>query len=136
MSREIAMPARRRAARNTRQAIELALAVPQVVAHRVGRAAHARPCPSPRDRREFQLMTTEKIAAFYESWNAIVVEMTRANMRLFFSPLGSSSPWRPMTEGSRAASMHVRAALDILHAGTSPYHRRAVANARRLAGLR
>jgi len=130
------MSARRRAARNTRQAIELALAVPQVVAHRVSRAARAGPFPSPRDRREFQRMGTEKIAAFYESWNALVVEMTRANLRLLCSPLGPLKPWALMAAGSRAASMHVRAALDILHGGTSPYHRRAVANARRLAGLR
>jgi len=126
----------RRAARNTRQAIELALAVPGVVAYRVVRATRAGPFPSPRDRQEFRLMGTEKIAAFYESWNAMVVEMTRANIRLFCSPLGWLNPWRAMAPGSRAASGHVRAALDILHGGTRPYHRRAVANARRLARLR
>ena len=129
------MPARRRGPRNTRQAIELALAVPQVVAHRLGRAAHAGPFPSPRDRREFQRMGVEKIAAFYESWNAMVVEMTRANLRLLLA-LASSNPWTAMAADSRTASMHVRAALDILHSGTTPYHRRAVANARRLARLR
>jgi hypothetical protein len=73
-----------------------------------------------------------KIAAFYESWNAMVVEMARANMRLLGSPLWWSNPWKAMVPGSRAASMHARTALDILHRGTSPYHRRAVANARRL----
>ena len=130
------MPARRRTARNTRQAIELALAVPQVVAHRVGRAARAGPFPSPRDRREFQRMGTEKIAAFYESWNAMAVEMARANMRLFWSPLWWSNPWKAMAPGSRAASTHARTALDILHRGTNPYHRRAVANARRLTRIR
>ena len=130
--RGIAMPARRRAARNTRQAIELALAVPQVVAHRVGRAAGAGPFPSLRDRREFQRMGTEKIAAFYESWNAMVIEMARANMRLSCSPLWWSNPWKAMAPGSRTASMHARTALDILYRGASPYHRRAVANARRL----
>ena len=129
------MPARR-TARNTRQAIELALAVPQVVAHRVGRAARAGPFPSPRDRREFQQMGTEKIAAFYESWHAMVIEMTRANMRLWASPPWWSNPWKAMVPGSRAASMHTRTALDILHRGTGPYHRRAVANARRLAAFR
>ena len=132
----IAMPARRRAARNTRQAIELALAVPQVVAHRVGRAARAGAFPSLRDRREFQRMGTEKIAAFYESWNAMVIEMARANMRLFCSPLWWSNPWKAMAPGSRTASMHARTALDILHRGASPYHRRAVANARRLTRIR
>ena len=130
------MPARRRAARNTRQAIELALAVPQVVAHRVGRATNAGPFPSLRDRREFQRMGTEKLAAFYESWNSMAIEIARANMRLLCSPLWWSTPWKAMVPGSRAASMHARTALDILHRGTSPYHRRAVANARRLARVR
>jgi hypothetical protein len=128
------MPARR-AARNTRQATELALAVPRVVAHRVVRATRAGPFPSPRDRQEFRRMGSEKIAAFYESWNAMVVEMTRANIRLFCSPPGWLNPWKALAPGSRATSGHVRAALDILHRGTKPYHRRAVANARRLARL-
>jgi len=114
----------------------LALAVPEVVAQRVMRMWMAGTPMSQRDRDEFHRMYAEKFAAFYESWNAMVVEMTRANIRLFCSPLGWLNPWRAMAPGSRAASGHVRAALDILHGGTRPYHRRAVANARRLARLR
>src|SRR3954454_21310068 len=98
------MPRRHRAVRNTRQAIELALAVPQVIAHRVGRAALAGPFPSPRDRRELQRMGAEKVAAFYESWNAMVIEMACANMRLLSSPLWWSNAWTAMSPGSRAAS--------------------------------
>jgi len=81
-------------------------------------------------------MGAEKIAAFYESWNAMVVEMSRANMRLLCSPLWWSNPWKAIAPGSRAPATHARTALDILHRGTSPYHRRAVANARRLARVR
>ena len=54
-----------------RQAAELAVAVPQVIAHRLTRLALAGPAPSARDRREFQRMGAEKAAAFAESWNAM-----------------------------------------------------------------
>jgi hypothetical protein len=56
------------------QVIDLGLAVPQVVAHRVARMALAGLSPSMRDRREFHRMGAEKVAAFYESWNAMLLE--------------------------------------------------------------
>ena len=56
------MPSRR--ARKTQsivtQAVELAFAVPQVVAHRVTRMAIAGPTLSARDRKEFQRMGAER----------------------------------------------------------------------------
>src|ERR1700722_19369477 len=42
------------------KSMEVALAVPQVVAHRVTRMALAGPTLSERDRREFQMMVNEK----------------------------------------------------------------------------
>jgi hypothetical protein len=123
---------RRKAVRTTRQAIELAMAVPQVVAHRVGRATLAGPYPSPRDRHEFRRMGSEKIAAFHESWNAMLIEMFRANLRLYFSPLFLVRPWTALAPASHVASLQGRTALAILGKGLAPYHRRAVANAKRL----
>ena len=84
---------RRTTRRATRQAIELAAAVPAVVAHRMSRLALAGPSPSARDRKEFHKMGAEKVAAFYESWTAMFAEMYRANLRLCFSPL----LWSPLT---------------------------------------
>ena len=62
-----------------RQAAERAVAVPQVIAHRLARLARAGPAPSARDREEFRRMGAEKAAAFAESWNAMATGMLEAN---------------------------------------------------------
>ena len=67
------MPSRK--ARGSRslavKAVELAFAVPQVVAHRITRMALSGPKLSARDRKEFERMVAEKNAAFVESWIAM-----------------------------------------------------------------
>ncbi|MFD2837766.1 hypothetical protein ACFS3C_18085 [Azotobacter vinelandii] len=52
--------ARRRTNRASKQVVELAMAVPLVVAQRMARMAMAGTAPTARDRREFQLMGAEK----------------------------------------------------------------------------
>ena len=83
------MPSRRR--RNlpfvVRQSAGLALAVPEVMAHRLTRLWLAGPRPSQRDRDEFYRKGAEKLAAFYESWNAMFLEAYRVSLGLAFSPL-------------------------------------------------
>jgi hypothetical protein len=124
------------AARRTRsktalaaQAAELALAVPQVVAHRVWRMAAAGHNPSARDRKEFALMGNEKTTAFFESWAAMGWAMWRVQQQLWLSMFGlAMSPW------SRQGAH--RAAVDVLGSGLAPVRRRAVANAKRLAKVR
>ena len=64
------------------QLFDLGLAVPQVLMHRMTRMALAGSRPSARDRREFERMSAEKVAAFYESWSAMLVEVLRANAKL------------------------------------------------------
>jgi hypothetical protein len=127
-----------RRSRNSRalaiQSMELAFATPQVVAHRFLRIAGAGSHPSARDWSEFYLMSAEKVAAFTESWNAILWELFRANLALTAS-LGPSfwlrSPFA--TRWSRATRRHFeRTALAVLAKGVAPVHRRAVANMRRL----
>jgi len=122
---------RRNTRRATRQAIELAAAVPAVVAHRMSRLALAGPSPSARDRKEFQKMGAEKVAAFYQSWNAMFAEVVRANLRFCFSPL-FWSPWGLGTSGGRRTRHLESTALAVLTKGMTPIHRRAVANAKRL----
>ena len=128
------MSARRRdnATRATRQAIELALAVPVVVSHRMSRLAASAPTPSARDRREFERMSAEKVAAFYESWNAMWMAASSAYLRAWFS----CTPWTPFTSSASNRSRQRNAALGVLTAGLAPVHRRAVANARRLGRVR
>ena len=116
------------------KATELAFAVPQVVSHRVARMALAGTFPAARDRREFHQMGAEKIAAFSESWNAMAIQALRANHEVV------ASFWRFWWQfwSSGKLSPHLRsqfhdAAYGVLSRGIGPVHRRAVANAKRLA---
>ena len=116
------------------QVAALAVAVPQVVAHRMIRMAVAGAKPTARDRREFQLMGAEKVAAFYESWYAMYVQALRIQLEVA-TPIVHSMwfPWahkRPFHAITGIGS--ARRALTVLGKGMAPVHRRAVANARRL----
>ena len=114
---------------------ELAVAVPQVVAHRVARMAMAGPTLSERDRKEFERMVAEKHTAFSEALQAMATQSVRANqalatsfMRSVWSPARAPKP----TPAKLAAQVHA-AALGVLGKGMDPVHRKAVANAKRLA---
>ena len=114
---------------------ELAIAAPQVIAHRVTRMAIAGPTLSARDRKEFQLMVAEKMAGFGEAWSAMVLQTIRANQTLavaLFRAFWAPSLRRRASTTAVAAQLQ-SAALDILAKGLAPVHRKAVANARRLA---
>jgi hypothetical protein len=111
------MPRKRRRSKPlAQQAAELSVAVPHVMAHRFARMALSGPLPSARDRREFQRMYTEKTLALTESWNAMALQMLRANQQIAFSPM--------------------QAALEVAAIAMAPFHRRAVANSRRLSRRR
>ena len=116
------------------KAAELAVAVPQVVAHRVTRMAIAGPTLSERDRKEFQLMVVEKKTAFAEAWQAMAKQSVRASqtpatslLRSIWSPSLRNKP----TPGKVAAQLQ-SAALGVFGKGLAPVHRKAVANAKRL----
>jgi hypothetical protein len=111
---------RRKSPRLAHQATELAVAVPQVVAHRLTRLALAGPRPSARDRREFQAMGQEKLHAFWQSWFAMGWAMVEATQRA----------WVALLQGARVPVLDVQ---QVLSRGMAPVHRRATANARRLA---
>ena len=117
------------------KAAELALAVPQVVAHRVTRMAIAGPSLSERDRKEFQRMGAEKTAAFIESWNAMTMQALRANQALaasFFRSFWSPSLKVKPSATAVAAKLY-SSALGVLGKGMAPIHLKATANARRPA---
>ena len=117
------------------KAAELAVAVPQVVAHRVTRMAIAGNKLSDRDRKEFDLMVNEKKTVFAEAWQAMAAQALRANQTLATSFLRSawsiSSRNRPTP--AKMARQIQSAALGVLGKGLAPIHRKAVANAKRLA---
>ena len=116
------MPTRRHSPRLARQATELAFAVPQVVNHRLTRMALAGPFPNARDRREFYTMGQEKVHAFWQSWFAMGWAMLEAVQQA----------WLAVLQGARVPMLDMQA---ILSRGLGPVHRRATANARRLAQL-
>ena len=116
------------------KAADLALAVPQVVMHRVTRMAASGPKLSARDRKEFERMVAEKNAAFGESWNAMAVQAVLANQALaasFFKAFLDAARGRKPSAARSAAQLQ-RAALGVLGKGLAPVHRKAVANAKRL----
>jgi hypothetical protein len=134
------MPARRRpSASLSAKTTELALAVPQVVAHRLLRMAQAGPHLSARDRKEFARMIAEKNSAFGESWNAMALQALQSQ-RTFAAALALAAMPAPSTRVSPAAqtlAAHLQqAALAVIGKGLAPVHRRAVANAKRLARTR
>ena len=134
------MPARRRPSTSlSAKTAELALAVPQVVAHRLLRMAHAGPHLSARDRKEFERMVAEKTSGFSESWNAMALQ-TLKSQRAFAAALTLAATPTRTTRASPAAhalaaELH-HAALAVIGKGLAPVHRRAVANAKRLARTR
>ncbi len=119
------------------QTAGLAVAVPQVVAHRVNRMLTAGAVPDARDLREFRLMTSEKTAAFMESWMATGAQLMRANQQFAFSLMTSWwRAWFSMPGLGRTTPQLQTAALGVLAKGMAPVHRIAVANAKRLAAIK
>ncbi len=117
------------------KAAELAVAVPQVVAHRMTRMALAGPTLSPRDRKEFQGMVAEKNAAFSAAWTAMAWQTAVAQQTLaasFLTSMLSAGRGRRPSAAAAATQWH-NAAVGVLGKGLAPVHRQAVANARRLA---
>jgi len=104
----------------SRQATELAVAVPQVVAHRLTRMALAGPWPNARDQREFHGMAQEKVHAFWQSWFAMGWAMVEATQQA----------WLAMLQGARVPMVDMQ---HVMARGMGPVHRKATANARRLA---
>lgn len=115
------------------KAMEIALAVPQVVAHRVARMALAGPLPTDRDRKEFQLMFDEKHSAFVQAWSNMSMRGLRANQAIATSMLRWF--WSPFTFTAAAsvAAQIQSSVVDVLGTGLAPVHRKTIANARRLS---
>jgi hypothetical protein len=122
------------------QALGLSMAVPQVVAHRVGRMATAGANPSARDRKEFKQMGAEKTAAFNESWAAMGLAAMKAQQQMAASMWRTAvmAPWSMAKPQSLLPSGNTlaRHALQIMSQGMAPVHRRAVGNAKRLGRIK
>jgi hypothetical protein len=112
-----------------RQLGELAIATPQVISHRLNRMASVGTW-TPADLEDFHVMGSEKVAAFFESWQAIGRQATRFQQRAAEGLLTMlSQPWSTKL----TPTWYAGHALRTFSTGLAPVHRRAVANARRLA---
>ncbi len=124
---------KRRSLRLQQQVAEMTWAVPQVVNERVTRMMLSGARPSATDQLEFQEMSTEKVAAFCESWMALGQQMLHAQQEM--STAWASSMTQFPTDqwpANRMAQAVQSAALGILGAGLAPVHSRALNNAHRL----
>lgn len=131
-------PPRRRRVRGAAtlpvQLAELAVAAPQVIAHRVTRMAIAGHQPSARDRKEFTGMVAEKQLAFSQALTVLATESVKAQVRLSTEWLklltpGGLTPAR----AARLARETNASALAVASKAIAPVHRKATANAKRLA---
>ena len=115
-----------RASRTAIKLAELGLAAPQVIAHRLTRMALAGPTLSAHDREEFTGMVVEKYVAFAQAWFGMFVEAIRFQQQFALSLLTFSTPRQHVAHVKRAS--HRMAST-----GLAPFHRKAMANAKRLA---
>lgn len=121
-----------RSTRAAKHAVDLAVAAPQVIAHRTLRMAQATTPMTARDQQEFWTMGTEKLVAFNQSWFAMCLEAGRIQQRMAMATVQAFwFPWlksMPRFDGGAWQ----RAAMDIAAKGLAPIRHSAVANARRL----
>ena len=121
-----------------RQTAELSVAAPQVIAHRVSRMATSGLSPRKDDAQEFSRMYLEKVAAFYESWQAMGLQAMQAQTKLWGMWMGAFSKpqqWQqPWVGSSHLSEQWQKSMLDIMNTGMRPVRGRAVANAHRLNG--
>lgn len=122
--------------RLSRQALELSVAAPQVVAQRLTRMALAGANPSARDQKEFKQMSDEKVTAFYESWSAIWAQMFKSQFAIGQNMV--SAVTNAMLAGKQPCAASTFSMLSdetskVLSAGIGPVHRKAVSNAKRLS---
>lgn len=131
--------------------LEIGWAAPQVIAHRTQRMLRSGPFPGAVDRDEFRRMVDEKGEAWFESTLQMSVELWKAWFEIAASATSSwwwipasaaTRAWPPSLAGHAdgwqsayrgAARRWMRSVPHIAYVGLGPVHRRATANARRLA---
>jgi hypothetical protein len=130
-------------ARHGTTLFEMALAAPQVIAHRTLRMLAAGAQPNARDRREFHRMGQEKLDAIGESLVAMNLQLWRSQQAAAQAAFQAwlqlcTAPWRAgaWPDSRAAASASARVVSSLLGAGMKPAHRRVTANARRLARVK
>ena len=83
-------------------------------------------------------MGAEKLAAFNESWGAMAAQMFIVQQQFVISLMRlGRSPWfGGVPSFGQHSTQWQNAALGVVAKGMAPVHKRAVANAKRLRGIR
>ena len=114
---------------------QLALAAPQVMAHRMSRMALAGTNYSDHDLQELARMGSEKQTAFLASWNAMALQALRYQHTFVLAWFQAVwMPWaRSRMSPASLAKQLQSATMATLLSGLGPVHHTAVANAKRLS---
>jgi len=127
---------RRKTHRLAEQFGALAIAAPQVIAHRTARMAAHGAYPDARERAEMQRMVSEKARASMNAWIAMGTQALAAQQSIAAAWMRACLwPWSAAGSQRVAAAMQ-GAALDVVASGLAPIRRTAVANSKRLAATR
>lgn len=110
--------------RTASELLDISMAAPQVINHRLTRMALSGPVPSARDQKEFTRMVVEKQLAFSQAWLAMGSEMFKVQQQLCLAWM--RNPW---TVGHKLPV----AADKVAARSLAPIRRKAVANAKRLS---
>ena len=110
---------------------QLATVAPMVIGYRLTGMALAGAKPTARDRREVARMGQEKVDAWYEAVQATGVRLLEANLAL--TTLVLRQAWGAAPAPSGLADSVTRLTSDLLADTLAPYHRRVLANGRRLS---
>lgn len=128
------MPGFRKASAASK-AVDIAVAAPQVIAHRVARMALAGPLPDARDRKEFTGMVQEKELAFaqgFMAWNTAVLRWQMHMQMQWFSACLRGDYAKAFNQLFSPLPLAVASDKAVAQA-LEPVRRKAVSNAKRLA---
>ena len=134
----------RRGTSSFARAAELSMTAPLIVAQRTARMMAAGAMPSERDRVEFQRMGTEKVQVFWESMNAMGMQVVKAQQEYALLAMSQwMSAWAvPLTmagmqSNSNAQHKQLRRSMEkVIEHGMIPVTRQVRVNAKRLGRVK
>lgn len=110
---------------------QLATIAPMVIGYRLAGMAVAGPVPTARARKEVARMGQEKLDAWSEAAQATGMRIIQANMAM--ATLLVRMAWGGAPAPAAFANRATRLSSDLLADTLAPYHRRVLANSRRLS---
>ncbi len=118
------------------RSMELAVSVPEVVAHRLMNFSTAGVSYSPNDYLELYRMWSEKYTVFGESWSAMANEVLRYQQTILASYSRYwFNPWlMPYASQQSVLMSTVGFGEAVIKKGLDPIHRTTIENAKRLGG--